>query len=244
MRYVYIKKKTKRKHPKVVFLSTAFLMLGTLTLLWSFYPILTFNISNWFASRKNVSPVPNSSLPSSLQKGFMVYGKSMAPYYSSYLKDFTQVADWFPKHPQNLTGKQKVRNYTLSIPALGLTNKKVIVGGEDLAKSLIQYGNQIVPGQVGNPVILGHSTLPQLHRNNDYRSVFTYLPSLEKGEIITTKVNGFSYDYLVYDMYVVEAKETKVLSEGGDEATLTLITCVPPGTYWKRLVVKARLLGI
>jgi len=35
-----------------------------------------------------------------------------------------------------------------------------------------------------------------------------------------------------------------VLEQKYDASYLTLVTCVPPGTYWKRLVVKAKLVQL
>ncbi len=244
MRYVYVKKNSKKRHPKIVMFSTISLVIGTLTLLWAFYPIAIYQIGNMLALRKDVSPLPPSVLASSLQKGLKVYNEESAPYYSSYLKDFTQVADWFPKKPQTLSRKGKVTEYRVSIPRLGINEAKVVVGGEDLAKTLVQYGDRVMPGEIGNATILGHSTLPQLYKDDDYKSIFTYLPTIERGDKIKININNFSYEYVVYDMFVVDPDEVWVLDEKADESVISLITCVPPGTYWKRLVVKAKLIKL
>lgn len=241
MRYVYTKKEYTYKKPIVVILSTLSLIIGTTTLLWAFYPILTYQFSSLFAFTQDISPLPRSVLAESLQKGLSVYNSDSQPYYSSYLKDFTRVQEWFPKQPQLLTHKSKITQYALEIPKIGVRDAVVTIGGEDLAKSLVQYGDQVVPGEIGNSVVVGHSTLPQLYKEKDYKSIFTYLPSLEKGDKIQVSVNGFSYRYEVYDMFVVDPSEVWVLSPKSEEATLTLISCVPPGTVWKRLVVKSRL---
>ncbi len=243
MRYLYLKRYKKIKKPVVILLSVVSLVLGTLTLLWSFYPIVTFQLSRIFALQE-LSPLPQRVLASSLQKGLTVYNDSLEPYYSSYLKDFTKVGDWFPKSPQLLTRKHNVKKYTITIPKLGIVNAEVKVGGEDLSKSLVQYGDAVLPGEIGNASILGHSTLPQLYKEKDYKSIFTYLPSVERGDKIKVDINGFIYEYEVYDMFVVEPTDTWVLDPKNDESILTLISCVPPGTYWKRLIVRAKLSGI
>jgi len=205
---------------------------------------MAFQIGTFIEENKVLSPLPESRLSGSMQKGLAVYNDSLAPYYSSYLKDFTTVSDWFPKVPQSLSRQSEIKQYQINVPKLGLTNLIVKVGGADLSKSLVQYGNQILPGEKGNSVILGHSTLPQLFKQNDYRTIFTYLPTLETGDRVTVNINGFTYNYLVYDMFVVNPEETWVLEEKAEDSILTLITCVPPGTYWKRLVVRTRLEGI
>lgn len=244
MRYAYTKKISKPKKPFVVIFSMVSLVLGTATLLWSFYPIITFQISQLFSFTQQVSPLPKSVLASSLQKGLMVYDESNKPYYSSYLKDFTKVGNWFPKKTQSLSHKNKIIKFELGVPKLGITGATVQVGGEDLTKSLVQFGDTVLPGAIGNIPILGHSTLPQLYKSKDYKSIFTYLPTLERGDRVKLSLNGFEYEYIVYDMFVVDPNETWVLEAKAEEPVVTLISCVPPGTYWKRLVVKARFVGI
>lgn len=241
MRYVYVKKEYKYKKPAVIILSTLSLIIGTTTLLWAFYPILTYQFAHLFSFSQELSPLPRSVLAASLQKGLTVYNDESQPYYSSYLKDFTRVQEWFPQQPQLLTHKKKIKSYEIEASKIGVHGATVTVGGDDLGKSLVQYGDQVIPGEIGNAVIVGHSTLPQLFKDNDYKSIFTYLPSLEKGDKIEAKVNGFTYQYEVYDMFVVDPAETWVLDPKSDEAVLTLITCVPPGTLWKRLIVKSKL---
>lgn len=135
-----------------------------------------------------------------------------------------------------------VREFGISIPKLNIQNAHVEVGGEDLAKSLIHFLPVSLPGENGNVVIFGHSTLPQLYNPSNYKAIFTYLPSLEKGDHVTASVNNTNYEYEVYDMFVVKPDQISVLDQQYDASYLTLITCVPPGTYWNRLVVKAKLI--
>ena len=162
--------------------------------------------------------------------------------FSNNLRDYTRASLWFPGLGK--TGDfstLSVKDYSLSIPKLNIKEAKVIVGAEDLSKSLIHYLPKSLPGEYGNVAIFGHSTLPQLYSSKDYKSIFTYLPSLENGDEIKIKVNDISYEYVVYDMFVVDPDEISVLEQQKDGSFLTLITCVPPGTYLKRLVVKAKL---
>ncbi len=132
-------------------------------------------------------------------------------------------------------------SYELSIPRLNISAAKVLLSGEDLSKSLIHFLPVSMPGENGNVVIFGHSTLPQLYNTTDYKTIFTYLPSLDKGDRVITKVRNVPYEYEIYDMFVVKPDQVSVLDQQYDSSYLTLITCVPPGTYWNRLVVKAKL---
>jgi sortase A len=43
-------------------------------------------------------------------------------------------------------------------------------------------------------------------------------------------------------IFVVDPNDFGVLDQDKDGSYLTLITCTPPGTYLKRLVVKAKLM--
>jgi len=101
-----------------------------------------------------------------------------------------------------------------------------------------------MPGEYGNVAIFGHSTLPQLYDEKDYKTIFTYLPSLEKGDKILIQVGDLEYEYVVDDMFVVNPDKISVLDQRYDASYVTLITCVPPGTYWKRLVIRSKLVQL
>jgi len=119
-----------------------------------------------------------------------------------------------------------------------------MVGGEDLAKSLVHYLPQSLPGEYGNVAIFGHSTLPQLYNPKDYKTIFTYLSSLEKGDKIYVNVGEYEYQYEVTTLFIVKPTNISVLEQKRDDSYLTLITCEPPGTWLERLVVTAKLTKI
>lgn len=239
--YVYLKEKKSAKQRVVHYFSYMSLTIGALLLFWSFYPVLSFEIySRAFIQRRLNSPIPRSNIVSSLEQASSILGSYNA--YSSNLRDFTSVNVWFPEKQQSFIPKMNIlKEYTLSIPKLNIQDARVIVGGEDLKKSLVHYLPETIPGEYGNVVIFGHSTLPQLYDPKNYTTIFTYLPSLEKGDGVIVRVNEIEYSYEVIDMFVVNPDQISVLEQKNDAPYLTLITCVPPGTYWQRLVVKAKL---
>ena len=239
--YSYSKEDTSHKRKAVNYLSYVSLTVGSLLLFWSFYPVLSFEIySRIFIQSSIAMPVPKSGIVSSLEKANSVLGTYNI--FSNNLRDFTQANLWFPTKPQiNTLNTLRIKEYNLSIPKLNIRDARVLVGGDDLAKGLIHYFPQSLPGEFGNVVIFGHSTLPQLYNTKDYKTIFTYLPSLEKGDKIDVKVDDVNYEYLVYDMFVVNPDQISVLEQKTDASYLTLITCVPPGTYWKRLIIRAKL---
>lgn len=240
-RHVYVKKDNSTKKKAINYFSYVFLIIGALMLFWSFYPIISFEIYSRLFLKKNIkTPISNLDSPAILFTANTILGSFNI--FSNNLRDFTQASLWFPLVSQlGKTSTLSIKEYFLSIPKLDINEAKVVVGGEDLSKSLIHYLPKNLPGEYGNTAIFGHSTLPQLYNPKDYKSIFTYLPSLEKGDIIKIKIADIEYEYVVYDMFVINPDEISVLDQQKDGSYLTLITCVPPGTYLKRLVVKAKL---
>lgn len=239
--HVYLKENTSPKRKAINYVSYVALSCGLLLLFWAFYPVLSFELYSRFILPKNMrSPLPASSLASSISEAGAVLGSSNV--FSSNLRDFTEAHLWFSGNAQEQTRSTfSVNEYALTIPKLNITKARVVVGGDDLTKSLVHYLPKTMPGEFGNVAIFGHSTLPQLYNEKDYKTIFTYLPSLEKGDKILIQVGDLEYEYEVYDMFVVNPDKISVLDQQRDAAYLTLVTCVPPGTSWKRLVIKARL---
>ncbi|MBI2051555.1 sortase [Candidatus Roizmanbacteria bacterium] len=239
--YRYVKEEKTIRRKVVNYFSYVTLTLGALLLFWAFYPVISFEVySRFFFQQKLNSPVPNQ-IASSITLANSVLGTS-TELFSNNLRDFTQASLWFPtKTKVSSQRKLDIKEYALSIPKLNIQNAKVIVGGENLTKGLIQYLPTTLPGEYGNAVVFGHSTLPQLYNTKDYKTIFTYLPSLEKGDKVMVRIKDVDYEYEVYEMFVVKPDQISVLEQRYDGPYLTLITCVPPGTYWNRLVVRAKL---
>lgn len=239
--YRYIKQNNSPKRKAVNYFSYISLTIGAFLMFWSFYPILSFEIySRLFIQNKIQTPIPKSMVISSLEKANSILGSF--DVFSNNLRDFTNVNLWFPNtHQDNNMKNLSIKEYFLSIPKLNIDGAKVVVGGEDISRSLIQFLPQSLPGEYGNVIIFGHSTLPQLFNPKDYKTIFTNLASLNNGNRIYVKVDNIQYEYEVYDMFVVNPDQMSVLEQRMDASYLTLITCVPPGTYWKRLVVRAKL---
>lgn len=220
--YAY-KKKTNSKSAIVLNkISRISIIFGLILMFWAFYPVISFEIYSKFFI-KNQAKISDTD--------------------SNKLQDLTKASLWFPSvNSQVISQNINVKEYSLTIPKLNIENAKVIVGGEDLKKSLIQFVPTSLPGENGNVVILGHSTLPQLYNIKDYKTIFTYLPSLKEGDKIEIKLGDQVFEYEVFDITVVKPSEVSVLKQDFSNSYLTLITCVPPGTYWNRLIVKAKII--
>src|SRR3989339_383274 len=243
--HVYLKKKNYSGKKKTVnFFSYIFLIAGAMLLFWSFYPILSSAIYSRLFIKNNINaPIPDNNTATSLKDANSILGAFNI--FSNNLRDYTQASIWFPASPQlGQLSELTVKEYTLSIPKLNIKKARVIVGGEDLTKSLVHYLPQTLPGEYGNVAIFGHSTLPQLYNPKDYKTIFTYLSSLEKGDKIYINIGELEYNYEVTGSFIVKPSEISVLEQKKDASYLTLITCTPPGTYWERLVVTAKLTQI
>lgn len=163
------------------------------------------------------------------------------------LNDFddTQASNWFPEAASNeVFFSSKVSYYTLSVPKLKIENATVAVGGENLSENLIQYPGTTQPGKNGNTVVFGHSILPIFYSPQNYMSIFSTLPTLQKGDEIGINYDGIFYKYRVEAMFEVSPTDIQVLDQDTSDSFLTLVTCVPPGDPRKpkRLIVRARLI--
>ncbi len=230
--YRYVKEVRRSPVSRPVILSYTLMTFGIVIIMWTLWPILSFFVVDQVIFAKTVSPVGDPSGLTTPVALTGAQGKSTDPN------------TWFPTAPQKIISAP-VNSYFISIPSLKLENASVIVSGDDLTKSLIHYGGTGLPGDYGNTVIFGHSTLPQFYKGTqDYKSVFATLPTIKLGARITVTYDGLTYQYEVVDKVVVEPTDLSPLEQRFDDSYLTLVTCVPPGTYLYRLNVKAKLIRI
>ncbi len=233
--YRYVKSVPRVPVPRPVIVSYAFMSIGMFIIAWTLWPILSFFFFDQVVLAKTVSPLSD---PTGQNFG------GAALVYANNAKDTTDSNTWFPTKPQKKVSAQ-VNSYTLSIPSLHLSDASVIIAGDDLSKSLIHYGGTGIPGDYGNTVIFGHSTLPQFFRGTkEYKSIFATLPTIKIGEEIHVTYDGVKYAYKVFEKVVVEPTDLSPLEQRFDDSYITLVTCVPPGTYLYRLNVKAKLVRI
>ena len=236
--YAYVKAKPKRRVYKKRVFSITVMFLGFTLISYVAYPIVAFEVTSQFKyTDGNIISAVNETVPPAIAAR-----PQSAPdiSFTSPEIDYTKIENWFPQQPQastNTTG----RIYFLSIPKLRIVDAVVKIAGESLDKSLIHYGGTGLPGDYGNAVIFGHSILPQLYDPTNYKSIFSLLPDLDKGDEVFIKFDGITYRYVVFEMRITKPDDVTVLEQRYDSSYISLITCVPPGTYWKRLVVKAQL---
>lgn len=173
--------------------------------------------------------------------------------------DFTKASAWFPGSIQSDIFSQTNGNdisadnngsvvkkrpdfYKISIPSLGIEDAIVSFDDEDLTKHLVHYPQTALPGQLGSPVIFGHSTLPQFFDSKKYTAIFSTLPKIKVGADIFVLYDDIEYAYRVTKTYEVKPNELWVLRQDYAQKSIKVVTCVPPGTTLRRLIVEAELI--
>jgi sortase A len=97
-----------------------------------------------------------------------------------------------------------------------------------------------LPGEAGNTFIFAHSGV-DLAEAARYNAVFYLMNKLEKDDEVRLYYQGKEYQYRVTDKKIVQSNAVDYLNQDRSKYTLTLMTCWPAGTTWKRLVVEAEL---
>jgi len=140
------------------------------------------------------------------------------------------------------------KNNLLEIPKLGIsvdiifsqsTDSSLIM--KDLDKGVVYYPGSVMPGQVGQIVILGHSAPPNWPKIKNAWA-FSQLDNLAPGDKILV--------YIDYKQYTYTVKQKNILNRGQDITPLSLIqggnylalvSCWPPGKDLQRINVQAQV---
>lgn len=173
-------------------------------------------------------------------------GTYVAPTILNDDLDFTNLSNWFPNLAIPNVDQSKTLEYTLDIPTVNIVNAKVQLGGSSLDKNVIQYPGTALPGDLGSPVLFGHSILRQFYNPseknpNRYLSIFSTIMTLKTGDKMYITVGNVKYTYEVVEKRVVHPDDTFILEQQYDDREIKLITCVPEGTIKDRGVVIGRL---
>jgi len=121
--------------------------------------------------------------------------------------------------------------------ASGTTQKELNAA---LDQGVLIYPGSKLPGENGEVFLSGHSSAYPWNKTQ-YGQVFTLLDRLQPGDIVTIYWNQYKYDYKVTRQSVV-TPDKAALNAQTSSKTITLMTCWPIGTAWKRLVVEGVLI--
>lgn len=149
---------------------------------------------------------------------------------------------WFLGYDVTKTNKQTIRSYTISIPRIKIKNAVVSTTDYNLSKHLVQYWGSAIPPLRGNAIIFGHSDLPQAFNKNNYRTMFSHAQDLKKNDLIYVSMEKATYIYRINKMWITTPDDISMLNQNIPGNKLTIITCTPPGTTWKRLIIQSELI--
>jgi sortase A len=172
----------------------------------------------------------------------VILGYTFKPVIKEEFKYFTRSKKSEKIKPIN-------KNFSIVIPKIK-ANSKVVADVSPyneknyqlaLTKGVAHAQNTAYPGEIGNTFIFAHSS-EDWYKANQYNSVFYLLNKLEKKDDIYIYYKNREYHYQVFDKKIVNPKEINYMIDKFAERKLTLMTCWPPGTTLKRLIVIANLL--
>lgn len=173
-----------------------------------------------------------------------------APIYTPEVRplELVESPDTIPyKFDQSLSA-------TLSIPALHVvipivwsqsTQEKDLQN--DLSSGAIHYPGTAIPGNIGNALLAAHSS-DYAWKKGAYKNAFASLGRLSVGDtgILITYTDKDAMkrtlQFRVTEKAIVAPDDQRIFEEG-QTAQITLITCWPVGTNWRRLIVKADVVG-
>ncbi len=203
-----------------------FLSIGIFLLMQVVLPIISFKlweIGQNYNNSSLISPL-NSNKTGVL--GISIQNKDNFSSFISTLKRETQ-----PNYSE----------FSLSVPRLKIENSKVLVDSNDLSENLAHLPGSALPGERGNVFISGHSALSRFF--NFKKAVFEDLTGLKKGDEIVIEALGVKYKYEVTELRVVNPNDLSVINSSESQGRyISLMTCVPPGLNFKRLVVLGKML--
>jgi len=138
-------------------------------------------------------------------------------------------------------------NFGIVVPKIG-ANSKIVPNVDPYNGKIYQYAltkgvahakGTSYPGSGRNVFLFSHSSV-NFYEAAKYNSVFYLLSKLEKGDDIYIFYNQKEHKYKVRNAILADAKDISYLTAGsGSGETLTLMTCWPPGTTLKRLLIIA-----
>lgn len=137
-------------------------------------------------------------------------------------------------------------NFSVVIPKIG-ANARVVSNvdtsnereyAEALKKGVAQAQGTAFPGEGGHIFLFAHST-DYWWNVSTYNAVFYLLGKLVKGDDINIFYKGERFVYRVIDSKIVDPSEIEYITRKTNQEFVTLQTCWPLGTTFKRLLVFA-----
>ncbi|MDD5144747.1 MAG: class E sortase [Candidatus Pacebacteria bacterium] len=139
---------------------------------------------------------------------------------------------------------------SIKIPKIGIEAPIIFFDNPDenetilhksLNKGVIHYPKSVLPGRVGQTIILGHSAPPGWPKIK-FDWVFSKLNDLAEGDEILIIFNEKEYKYIFSQKFIINRGEEPAKNELVDSKNiLLLISCWPPGKNIQRIFIEAVL---
>lgn len=236
----FYKKSKKKDTKKIARLSGLGMLTGGLLIgLYIFFPLLSwqFYLAPVFANASYASPIPKNNIISKNYLSSLI--QNTANSFSGV--DYNNASNWLPPEYREVSNPKNTSSYYISIPKLNIENAIVSTISTDLGTHLVHFPGTAIPPTRGTAAVFGHSTLPQLYNSKDYKTIFANIHELTVGDTILVTVNNTLHTYKIFSMEITDPDDTSYLTQSYDSSYLDIVTCTPPGTTWKRLIVKTRL---
>lgn len=139
--------------------------------------------------------------------------------------------------------------FSIVIPKIGANSQIVAdvdwqdsrVYQQALTKGVAHAQGSAKPGERGNVFLFAHAGSDPLEALR-YNAVFYLLDKLTTGDVFFVWYQQERFTYQVTHKKIVQADEVQYIKGSDDLERLTLMTCWPAGTTWKRLIVQAELI--
>lgn len=214
-------------------------LLGLVLGMYTFFPLISYElyIKPAFASQTFAAPIPQKTIITEdyIQSLFKNTANSLRNLGSNNSQS------WMPTTYKEMEIASQLSSYNISIPKLGITNAEVSTIDNNVDEHLVHFAGTNLPPNQGNSAVFGHSTLPQWFDPTDYKAIFATAHTLQIGDAINVTINDQIYTYKIMDIAIVDPEQTNYFEQNVDGSYLTIVTCTPPGTVWKRLLIKAKL---
>jgi sortase A len=133
-----------------------------------------------------------------------------------------------------------IKKINVSVPIISISSRQDKILQEGLKKGAVIFPQTALPGEKGNCVIVGHSSNFSW-RKGDYDTIFVLLDKLKIGDEVEIFWEEKKIKYAIFENpQIVKANQTEILASA-EEPILTLMTCWPIGTDYKRLIVRGKL---
>lgn len=230
--------KSNKKRDRFFF--AAISVIGLMSIFFALWPFVIWQIHTVprFSKSSNKTPIP---------EGQVLPAKAIGYSNVQVVQDSDGFSYFIPTNfskDLSVSGQEtRPQEFFVTIPKLKIEKAKVKVDSLRFDNNLALFPQTPLPGEVGNSFITGHSVLPQFNDPENYRAIFTKLSDLEIGDDVYVEINDQKLHFAVQYLKIIDPHDLSVLAPiSQDGHNLTLMTCVPPGTNLKRLVVITSLM--